>query len=156
MVQSTWGRSECTELWFWFYFLLFFKILFIYLFLEKGEGREKERERNITVRPPLVGPPLGTWPATQMCPGWEPNQRPFGLQAGTQSTEPQQPGRQPTFSQLTYTVVSVSGAQHAGRQLYITYKVITQTRGTPPAAYMGITTVLTMSPVLDFTSSWLL
>ena len=29
-----------------------------------------------------------------MCPDWESNQRPFGLQAGTQSTEPHQPGLQ--------------------------------------------------------------
>ena len=27
-----------------------------------------------------------------MCPDWESNQRPFGLQAGIQSTEPHQPG----------------------------------------------------------------
>ena len=27
-----------------------------------------------------------------MCPDWELNQRPFGSQAGTQSTEPHQPG----------------------------------------------------------------
>ena len=27
-----------------------------------------------------------------MCPDWESNQRPFGLQAGTQSTEPHQSG----------------------------------------------------------------
>ena len=27
-----------------------------------------------------------------MCPDWEWNQRPFGLQAGAQSTEPHQPG----------------------------------------------------------------
>ena len=27
-----------------------------------------------------------------MCPDWESNQRPFGLQAGAQSTEPHQPG----------------------------------------------------------------
>ena len=27
-----------------------------------------------------------------MCPGWEVNQWPFGSQAGTQSTEPHQPG----------------------------------------------------------------
>ena len=27
-----------------------------------------------------------------MCPDWELNWRPFGLQAGTQSTEPHQPG----------------------------------------------------------------
>ena len=28
-----------------------------------------------------------------MCPDWESNRRPFGLQAGTQSSEPHQPGR---------------------------------------------------------------
>ena len=28
-----------------------------------------------------------------MCPDWELNQWPFGLQAGTQSTEPHQPGQ---------------------------------------------------------------
>ena len=27
-----------------------------------------------------------------MCPDWESNWRPFGLQAGSQSTEPHQPG----------------------------------------------------------------
>ena len=27
-----------------------------------------------------------------MCPDWESNQRPFGLQASTQSSEPHQPG----------------------------------------------------------------
>ena len=27
-----------------------------------------------------------------MCPDWESNQRPFGLKASTQSTEPHQPG----------------------------------------------------------------
>ena len=27
-----------------------------------------------------------------MCPDWDSNQQPFGLQAGTQSTEPHQPG----------------------------------------------------------------
>ena len=39
----------------------------MYLFLDIGEGREKERERNINVWLPLVSPPLGTWPATQVC-----------------------------------------------------------------------------------------
>ena len=31
-----------------------------------------------------------------MCPDWESNQQPFGLQAGAQSTEPHQPG-EPMF-----------------------------------------------------------
>ena len=31
---------------------------------------------------------------TGICPDWESNQQPFGLQAGAQSTEPHQPGQQ--------------------------------------------------------------
>ena len=66
---------------------------FIYLVLERREGREKERERNISVWLLLMCPPLGTWPATQACATeWELNQRPFGLQASTESTEPHHPG----------------------------------------------------------------
>ena len=69
---------------------------FIYLFLERGEGREKERERNIDVQEihwsvAFHMPPTGD-PNPGMCPDWESNQQPFGLQAGTQSTEPHQPG----------------------------------------------------------------
>ena len=42
---------------------------------------------------PLTLPLLGTWPATQaMCPDWELNQKSFGSQASTQSTESHQPG----------------------------------------------------------------
>ena len=47
-------------------FLLFFLKRF-YLFSFRGEGREKERERNINVWFPLMGPLMGTWPATQAC-----------------------------------------------------------------------------------------
>ena len=32
-----------------------------------------------------------------MCPDWESNQRPFGLQTSAQSTEPHQPGLKSTF-----------------------------------------------------------
>ena len=73
-------------------FCLFLKD-FIYLFLERGEGRDEERERNINVWLPLTCPLLGTWPATQACAlDLEWNQRAFGLQDGTQSIEPHQPG----------------------------------------------------------------
>ena len=59
---------------------------FIYLFLDRGEGRE----RNINVWLVSCTPsPLGTWSTNpDMCPDWESNQRPFGVQAGTQATEP--------------------------------------------------------------------
>ena len=72
--------------------LSFFKKDFIYLFLERGEGSENERERNINVCLPLAHPLLGTWCNPGVCPDWESNWRPFGLQAGTQSAEPHQPG----------------------------------------------------------------
>ena len=74
-------------------FIDYFKKDFIYLFLKRGEGREKERERNINVWLPLERPLTGDLAHNPgMCPDWESIQQPFGLQAGTQSTEPHQPG----------------------------------------------------------------
>ena len=76
----------------------FFKKDFIYLFLQREEGREKERERNIDVREicQLVAsraPPNGDLAHNPgMCPDWESNHQTFGPRAGTQSTEPHQPG----------------------------------------------------------------
>ena len=50
------------------------------------------KERNISVWLPLTWPPTGDLAHNPgMCPGWESNWRPFGSQAGTQSTEPHQP-----------------------------------------------------------------
>ena len=73
--------------------MFFIFILFIYLFLDRGEGREKDRERNINVWLPFTHPPTGDLACNPgMCPDWELNQRPFGLQASTQSTEAHQPG----------------------------------------------------------------
>ena len=72
---------------------IFKKILFIYFW---ESGREKEREREREKHQCLVASqmsPTGDLacnPGT--CPDWEWNQRPFGSQAGTQSTEPHQPG----------------------------------------------------------------
>ena len=69
-------------------------INFLNLFLEKGERREKERG-NINVWLPLVHPLLGTWPITQAC-ALTGNQTSDSLVrslAGTQATEPQQPGQ---------------------------------------------------------------
>ena len=64
-----------------------------YLFLEIGEGREKEGERNINVWLPLTCSPTRDQSRNQcMCPDQELNQWPCGSQAGTQPTEPHQPG----------------------------------------------------------------
>ena len=74
--------------------LFFFLKDRIYLFLERAEGKEKDRERNINVWLPLAQPRLGT---QTMCPEWESNQRPFGLEADSQSPEPHQPGQNLTL-----------------------------------------------------------
>ena len=69
----------------------FLKILFIFIF--RGERKEKAREKHQCVVASHE-PPTGDLAHNPgMCPDWESNQRPFGLQAGTQSTEPQQPGQ---------------------------------------------------------------
>ena len=68
--------------------ILFLKILFI----ERRRDGEREGEKH-HMWLPLMHPLLGIWPTTQACaPDRELNQRPFGLQASTQSTEPHQPG----------------------------------------------------------------
>ena len=79
-------------------------LLNFYLFLERRERREKERERENTDVPeiPLLvashTPPTGDLARNQgMCPDWDPNRQPFGLQARTQSPEPHQPGQKYCF-----------------------------------------------------------
>ncbi|KAF6099831.1 hypothetical protein HJG60_011562 [Phyllostomus discolor] len=69
----------------------------MYLFLERREGREKQRERNISMREISITsctPPTGDLARNPgMCPDWKLNRQPFASQAGTQSTEPHQPGQ---------------------------------------------------------------
>ena len=79
----------------------FFKKDFIIIFLEKGEGNEKERERNIDVGLPCT-PPAGDLARNPgLCPDRESNWWLFGLQAGAQSTESQQPGLNSELSLLS-------------------------------------------------------
>ena len=73
------------------YFYPFFFFLRIYLFLDRGEGWEKERERNIDVVASCMSPRGDLAFNPGMCPDWESTRRPFGLQAGTQSTESHRP-----------------------------------------------------------------
>ena len=64
----------------------------IYIFLERGEGREKERETSMCGCLSCARP-LGTRPATQACAQtWNRTADPPSSQAGTQSTDPHQPG----------------------------------------------------------------
>ena len=77
---------------------LFLNKDFIYLFLDREDGWEKEGEKHqcvVASHAPRTGD-LAHNPG--MCPDWESNQRPTSLQAGTQSTEPQQPGLQQLYT----------------------------------------------------------
>ena len=68
-----------------------FKKIF-YLFSFRVRGREEEGEKHQCVVASHA-PPTGDLVSNPgMCPERELNQRPFGSQAGTQSTEPHQPG----------------------------------------------------------------
>ena len=65
------------------------KILFI--FRKRGREGDREGEKHQLVASHI--PPDGDLAHNPgMCPDWESNQRPFGFQAGAQSTEPHQPG----------------------------------------------------------------
>ena len=78
----------------------FLKRLFIFIFRERGIEGEKHRCARDTLIIASRMPPTGDLALSPgMCPDLEQNQRPFGSQAGTQSTEPQQPG---LFLYLSY------------------------------------------------------
>ena len=63
----------------------FLKMFYLFIFREGKGGREGEKYQCVVAsRVSPTGDP-------GMCPDWESNWRPFGLQASTQSTEPHQP-----------------------------------------------------------------
>ena len=78
----------------YFYFIIIFNFLkdFTYLFLERGRegGREGEKHQCVIATRTLPAGDRVSNPG--MCPNWESNQQPLALQAGTQFTEPHQPG----------------------------------------------------------------
>ena len=80
-----------------FFFLRFYlqkkKRFYLLLFGERGREGERKGERHQGVAASHMPPTRDLAHDPGMCPDWESNQRPFGLQAGTQSTEPHQPGR---------------------------------------------------------------
>ena len=68
------------------------KLKILFIFRERGREEEREGEKHQCVVASHV-PPTGDLAHNPgMCPDWESNQRLFGLQASTQSTEPHQPG----------------------------------------------------------------
>ena len=76
-----------------FYFLNNIFKDFVYLFFrERGKEGEREGEKHQCVVASHA-PPTGDLAHNPgMCPDWESNRRPFGVQASTQSTEPPQLG----------------------------------------------------------------
>ena len=68
----------------------FLKISFI--FRERGQEGEREVGKHQCVVASCTLPTGDLAKNPGMCPDWELNQQPFGLQAGSQSTEPHQPG----------------------------------------------------------------
>ena len=74
----------------------------------RERGMEKERERDIDVwEKTSIGGfshALKWGPGPQPRPDWELNQQPYGLQAGTQSTEPHQPGLTPVILLFPFSV----------------------------------------------------
>ena len=71
---------------------IFIKILFIYLFLERRREGGREGEKHVCVVASLAHRTGDLALNPGMSPDWESNRWPFGLQAGTQFTEPHQPG----------------------------------------------------------------
>ena len=70
---------------------------FIYLFLEKGREGEREGEKHQCVVASRTPPTEDVAYNPGMCPDRELNQRSFGSQVGTQSTEAYQPGLKHSF-----------------------------------------------------------
>ena len=82
---ALWGFQNFTI------FIMFLKIFLLFIFREGREGERKGEKHRCVVASHV--PPIGDMAHNPgMCPDWESNQQPFGSQAGTQSTEPHQPG----------------------------------------------------------------
>ena len=77
----------------------FFLIKILFIFRERG--REGERGKHQCVVASHV-PPIGVLASNSgMCPDWESNRQPYGLQACAQSTELHQPGHNCELCVLT-------------------------------------------------------
>ena len=95
VTSGTFLTSEPRLFHFYYYFFTFFlkNIFYLFIFRERGREGEREEEKHQWVVASLM-PPMGDLACNPaMCPDWELNQRPFDLQAITQSIEPHQPGQ---------------------------------------------------------------
>ena len=128
----------------------FLKDFIYFIFRQKGKEGEREGEKHQCVVVSCA-PPTGDL-ACSMCPDWGSNQQPLGLQAGTQSTEPHQPGLKPVF--LKYYFVLVLRIQHNS------YKITYFTKCSPwyfryPSGTIHAYYIIAIFPMLNFTSLWL-
>ena len=85
---------------------LFLKILFTYR--ERGREGERDGEKHQCVVASHVPSTGDLAPNPGMCPNWELNQRPFGSQALTQSTELFHPSQGSSFIYLKRTMYKTS------------------------------------------------
>ena len=85
--------GQCVEM-----SLRFFeKRFYLFFVLERGREEERDGEKHQCVVASHM-PPTGDLAHNPgMCPDWELNYQPSGSQAGTQSTEPLQPGHHKCF-----------------------------------------------------------
>ena len=68
------------------YYIIFF-LFFIFIFIERGRVGEREGQKHECVVASCM-PPTGDLACNPgMCPDWELNRQPLGLQAHAQSTE---------------------------------------------------------------------
>ena len=91
----------------WFYHSqkpLFKKTFYLFIyFRDKGRKGEREGEKHQCVVASRVSPTVDLACNPGMCPDWESNWQPFGLQAGAQTTEMHQPGQKPLLSSRPYS-----------------------------------------------------
>ena len=84
---------------------MFFKRFYPFIFTEREREGEREGEKHQCEVASHAPPTRDLAHNPGMCPDWESNQQRFGSQAGSQSTEPHQPGWVFTFLKHCVTTV---------------------------------------------------
>ena len=90
LIQQEWGRAGDSK--FLFFLSFFLKRFCLFILRLKGREGEREGEKHQHVAASHSPPTRDLARKPGMCPDWESNQPPLGLQASAQSTEPHQPG----------------------------------------------------------------
>ena len=84
--------------------LFFFNLIYLFIFREREKEGEREGENHQCVVTSHTPPTEHLAHHPGVCPNWEWNQWPFGLQANAQSTEPHQPG----LSEVSFVIALIS------------------------------------------------